>query len=247
MIYLQKCHREYPPETKEIFHLYDERILLIKPYLLPVFYRLCLEGYVVILSENFCKSDENKALLKLLFLHTSPEGIIDLGHINDDRKKDIDKLYTEYHSPYDDLQESLLRNIAVNTALLSSTINFESWIKSGHLLNYALQFTELVNVYAFQEKKKSFYAEKIGITQKNLTKSLQVIFHKTFRDILVYQNVIEAMRLLVFENKSITQIALELDYDVSGFNKLIFKYKHLSPKDLRIKYRNIIHQIENAC
>jgi AraC-like DNA-binding protein len=244
-LYIEKPTREVSSETKEVLHLRENAILLVDSYLIPIFYRLRLEGCAIIILEPFC-SLRDRALLKSSFFHNQPEGIIDMGCVNTYQKKCINVLYTEFYSRYDELQVSVLRNLLVNIALLSPTVDYEGQFKFGHLLNYALQLVDLVDNYAFSEKKKKFYINKIGVTEKTLDKSLQCIYRKTFREILANRIMIEAMKLLVFSDKTITRIAYELGYDVSNFIKFFFQRKGIHPKDLRTNYRRIITEIENG-
>jgi AraC-like DNA-binding protein len=246
ILYIKKCKQNVSFETKEVLHLREESILLVDPYLIPIFYRLRLDGYLIIISEEFCVPDKSKALLKLLFFHDQPEGIIDMGYINEYQKKCIDLLYKEYCSIYDDLQAPIIRNLLANIALLSSIVNFERRLKSGHLLKYALQFMDLIDNYALFEKKKNFYANKIGITDKTLNKALQFVYHKTYKEILANRIIIEAMRLLVFSDKNITQIAGELGYDISDFIRFFSQRKGIHPKELRTNYRKMLNEIENG-
>lgn len=245
-LYIEKCTRDFPPETKEVLHLRENSILLTEPYLIPLFYHLCLKGYVAIISESFWVSDEGKALVKLSFIHNMPEGIINMGHANVSQKKCMKALYQEYFSPISYLWESTLRNLVANLILLSPETNYEGQFKSGHLLNNALQFITMIDNYAFSEKKKCFYADKMNITGKMLDKSLRDVFHSTFKSMMANYIVIEAMRLLIFSNKSINQIAHELGYDVSDFIRFFARWKGMHPKVLRVDYRKIINDIENG-
>lgn len=246
-LYIEKCMQDLSAGTKEALYLRDDSVLLVDSYLIPIYCRLHLKGYVIIIADAFFRLNEHKALLKLSFSHVRPEGIIDMGYLNEDQKKCMDLLYLEYCSRHDDMQAPALRNLLVNMVLLSSTVNYEGQLKSGHLLNHALQFMGLVDSYAVREKKISFYAGRIGITEKALRKSLQFIYNKTFREILSSRILIEAMKLLVFSNRSITRIAHELDYDVSDFIRFFSHGKGMHPKDLRTSYRRIINEIENDC
>jgi AraC-like DNA-binding protein len=245
-VYIHECTGNYPPEVKKVLHLRDEAVLLLDPYLIPIFLHLSLNGYILFQTEAFCETNQTKALLKFVFCHNAPEGITDLGCFDDDEKKCLELIYQEYSREYDDFQPVVLRNLIRIMLLLSKRITYTVRLKSGHLLNRALQFMDLVHQYAFQEKKKSFYTSKIGITEKMLSQVLRATFDRTFKEILMYKTIIEAMRMLVFSDKSITQIADELNYDVSDFNKLFMKWKGMSPKDLRVNYRNVIKRIENA-
>jgi AraC-like DNA-binding protein len=201
---------------------------------------------MIIIAEAFCISERDKALLKLFFFHNQPEGIIEIGRINIGQKKCMNALYQEYYSPYDDLQRSILRNLLVNLILLSPEIDYNGLLKSGHLLNHALQFADLINDYAIYEKKKSFYADKINITKKTLDESLNYIYRKSFKELLANWIIIESMKLLVFGDKSISLIAHELGYDTSNFIKFFSRQKGIHPKALRESYREMIKEIENV-
>jgi len=242
---VDECLQDFSPLTKEVMHLRNNCLLLVDHYLVPVFCQMPLTGYLIALTETFCELDEVKALLKLIFFHNTPEGVIDLGLISEEQRKCINLLYDEFHNAHDDLQVAVLRNLVLNLLLLSPARNLNKPLKSGHLLSYALQFMSLLNQYAFQEKKKDFYAEKIGITEKTLTHALKVIYNRTFREILIYKTLIEAMQILVFTDKNVAQIAHELNYDASGFSKLLLKWKKMYPKDLRIEYRKLANHVEN--
>ncbi|GAB6010090.1 helix-turn-helix domain-containing protein [Dysgonomonas reticulitermitis] len=247
ILYIKDCRKDYSMETKNILHLKDNSILLLDTYLVPLFCHLQLNGYLIVLSEAFCEYDKNKALLKLCFFHDKPEGIIDMGCVNESQKICMELLYTEYCSPYDDgLQSQVLQNLMVNIALLSPVVSYKGQFKSGHYLNYALQFTDLAETHAFSEKKRAFYAGKIGITEKELSKSLQLIFHKSFKEILSDRVQIKAMNLLVFSDKTITQIARELGFELSHFLDYFYRKKGMYPKDFRQNIRKIINEIENG-
>ncbi|MDR2001477.1 MAG: helix-turn-helix domain-containing protein [Prevotella sp.] len=245
-LYIETHTQEIPPVTKEVLHIRGKTILLIETYLFPIFYRLYLKGYAVIISETFCVSIKIKTLLDLLFFHLKPEGIIDLGRISLQQRKCMYAFYKEYYSTYDDLQVSILRNLLVNIALLSPVLDSEKKFKLGHLLSNAIRFAALINNYAFDEKKKSFYANKMNITEKTLDQSLRYIYHTTFKKILINHIIIEAMRLLVFSDKTITRIAHEMGYDVSNFIKIFSQIKGMHPRILREIYRKIITDINNG-
>jgi AraC-like DNA-binding protein len=245
-LYIRKCAQNISGEIGKVLRLRNDSVLLIDSYLVPLFYRLNLSGYAIIIAEAFCVSNEHKALLKLSFSHVLPEGIIDIGYLGAEQKKCMDLIYLEYCSRYDVQQAWILRNLLANVVILSPTVNYEGQFKSGHLSNYALQFMDLIDEYAFKEKKINFYAEQIGITEKTLREALRFIYYRTFKEILTSHILVEAIRLLVFSNKNITQIANELGYDVSNFVKFFSQQKGMHPKDLRINYRKIINEINNG-
>jgi hypothetical protein len=162
---IDECLQDFSALKREVMHLRNKCLLLVDNYIVPIFCQLPLKGHLIILTEDFCELDELKALLKLVFFHNTPESVKDLGTISEEQEKCISLIYQEFHGEQDDLQISILRSLTIKLLLLSPVNNFAIHLRSGHLLSYALHFMDLVNEYAFQEKKKSFYTENIGITE----------------------------------------------------------------------------------
>jgi AraC-like DNA-binding protein len=246
-IYIKKVTRNFSDEVVQMLRLHDDAILLVNSYMMPLFLRLSLMGYAVVITEEFCEfglaDGEGKALLKLTFSKTWLEGIFDMGQINERQRKCIEMIHEEYCSPCDDLQRSVLRNMLANMAMLSSPIDYGMLLKMGHMLNCAKNFMDLVDSYAFREKNKSFYAGSMGITEKALTRALQFVFRRTFRGTLVGHTLSEAMKMLLLSDLSIARIARELNCDVSDFNRLFVRHRGKTPKQIRADYRRITDQI----
>lgn len=242
---VEECTGSYPAELMERLHLRNGVMLLIEPPMLPLYAHLQLKGRYIMLSEAFCATAQTKVLFKFIFFHRTPEGMIDGGNLTAEQRKCLTLLCEEYASPYDDLQPHILRNLVRNLLLFSDCMH-AVYLTEGHLLGYALQLLDLLEIHLAQEKKKSFYAGKIGITETTLTHVLRVVFGKTFREIFVYQTLLYAVKMLLTSDKSITQIAHEFDYDISDFNKLFIKWKGIRPKDMREHFRNIVNQVEYA-
>ena len=244
ILYIEECLEDFYPEQRKVLHLQNKCLLLIDNYLVPIYSQLPLKGHLIVVTEAICELDIHKALLKLFFFPKTPEGIRNLGAISEAQEACINFIYEEYQKKPDDFQYPIMRNLMISLFVLSPAVNYDKPMKAGHLLNYALQFMDLANEYAFREKKKSFYAEKLSITEKTLSQALQVIFNRTFREILICKTLIEAMRMLVFTDKSVNQIAHELYYDPSGFNKLFLKWKGMYPNDLRVNYRKLVEHVK---
>ncbi|MDR0547036.1 MAG: helix-turn-helix domain-containing protein [Dysgonamonadaceae bacterium] len=243
VLVIRELKREFPPETVEVMHLYPNTVLLIESYLLPVFLRAKLQGLCIVFAESIVDTERSMALLQLAYFHDRAEGIIGMPALNEQQHQCLHLLEIEYASPYDEEQPSVLRNLMINLQLLSSYEDYEGHLKAGHLLTYALKFIVLLEKHVCKEKKAAFYAERLGITTRILNQALLEVYKKTFREILSDYLLIEALRLLVFTSKTITQIAHELDFDVSYFIRFFSEKKGLHPKVLREKYRQIIEDL----
>jgi AraC family transcriptional activator of pobA len=101
----------------------------------------------------------------------------------------------------------------------------------NHKIN---QFEKLIDIYFKSEKSPSFYASKMSITLKHLNRICKTILNKTATELITERVILEAKRLLINQNKSISQIADELNYDnYSYFAKLFKKETGNSPSEFR--------------
>jgi len=101
----------------------------------------------------------------------------------------------------------------------------------NHKIN---QFEELIDVNFKSEKSPSFYASKMSITLKHLNRICKTILNKTATELITARVILETKRLLIDQNKSISQIADELNYEnYSYFAKLFKKETGTSPSEFR--------------
>ena len=96
------------------------------------------------------------------------------------------------------------------------------------------QFEKLIDTHFKIEKSPSFYASKMNITLKHLNRICKTILNKTATELITERVILEAKRLLINQNKSISQIADELNYEnYSYFAKLFKKETGNSPSEFR--------------
>ncbi|WP_395063398.1 AraC family transcriptional regulator [Flavobacterium sp.] len=101
----------------------------------------------------------------------------------------------------------------------------------NHKIN---QFEKLIETFFRTEKSPSFYASKMSITLKHLNRICKSILNKTATQLITERVILEAKRLLIDQNKSISQIADELNFEnYSYFAKLFKKENGISPSDFR--------------
>lgn len=93
---------------------------------------------------------------------------------------------------------------------------------------------KLIEIHFKTEKSPSFYASKMNITLKHLNRICKTILNKTATEIITERVILEAKRLLIDKNKSISQVADELNFDnYSYFAKVFKKENAISPKEFR--------------
>lgn len=96
------------------------------------------------------------------------------------------------------------------------------------------QFEKLIDAHFKTEKSPSFYASKMSITLKHLNRICKSILNKTATQLITERVILEAKRLLIDQNKSISQVAEQLNFEnYSYFAKLFKKENGISPSDFR--------------
>jgi AraC family transcriptional activator of pobA len=241
IIWIQEVASYLPSEIKEMLHVKVNSVLLVDSYLIPTFFNMNLKGKLIVFSESFCKTKENTNLLKLVFFHNNSEGVIIIEPFRDVQRECLSLMESEYALPRDKFYSSLIINLLSNFLLLSTHYAYyDEQVVQSRFIDYAVQFEELVEAYSLREKTVSFYARKIGVTEKTLTKSLQLIFNKSPKEIIKNRIIFESIRLLIFSDKNMTQIAHEAGFDASYFLKFFSQNTGLTPKLFKEKYIEIL-------
>jgi len=98
-------------------------------------------------------------------------------------------------------------------------------------------FLSLVNKYHTKERNVTFYAEKLYLTPKYLSKIIKSISNKTVMEWINAFVISEAKSLLVYSNKSINHISATLNFQThSVFSKYFKRLTNLTPHDYRTTY-----------
>lgn len=110
-------------------------------------------------------------------------------------------------------------------------------LPTSHSKKYLILFKQFKNELEKHFRKNqtaSFYAEKLHITQHHLNLVCKSITNQTATEIIQARSILEAKRLLTFSNKSVSEIAFELNFtDGSYFAKVFKTFTHQSPADFK--------------
>ncbi len=104
------------------------------------------------------------------------------------------------------------------------------------------QFKNLLEKHFIENKTTSFFAEKLCITAHHLNLITKEVTGKTASEVIRARSILEAKRLLTFSDKTVSEIAFQLNYtDSSYFAKVFRAETHQSPITFKIemseKYR----------
>jgi len=97
-----------------------------------------------------------------------------------------------------------------------------------------MQYSSLIENNYKLEKELSYYAGKLNITKKKLSSICKKEVGRTASSLISERIVMESKRLLKYTNKSISEIAFDLNYnDPSYFVKFFRKNTNLTPGEYR--------------
>jgi len=159
-----------------------------------------------------------------------------------DIKHTIDLLYKEQRR--DDksapITQSLLHILLsqVQRCVTSQTNNV---ISKKYLILFK-EFKNLLDKHFTENQTANFYAGLLCVTAHHLNLVSKTVTGRTASEIIKARGILEAKRLLTFTDKTITQIATDLNYfDSSYFAKIFKADTGMSPNDFKkemsLKYR----------
>lgn len=100
------------------------------------------------------------------------------------------------------------------------------------------QFSNDVEQFFRSERSVEFYCRRLGMTDKTLKKTIEKHIGKSPKQYINDRVILEAKRLLCYNDISVKEIAYELGFsDDSNFYKFFFKHTGLTPLAFRKIYR----------
>ncbi len=234
-------------------HLIDFNPIQIQPFT-PLFINknrihrfdpsLKYEGYLLVFTDNFfCtnSSDFNYLQSTVLFSDFTDNQGFQIGN------KIFKQLYnicnainTELTLPADKTQHAILKNLLHNFLLISEREklkhNFVE-LKIGADFDQALRFKELLEKNFKKLKNVEEYAKKLNISEKRLRKAILNTMDKAPKKLIDERILLEAKRLLAYDNKPIKEICFELGFEEpTNFIKYFRKHTGKTPSEFREEF-----------
>ena len=105
----------------------------------------------------------------------------------------------------------------------------EKPISKNYLILFK-QFKNLLDKHFAENQTVNFYAQQLFITQHHLNLITNTVTGKTASEVIRARSILEAKRLLTFTDKTVSEVAFELNYTDSSYFAKIFKAEaNLSP------------------
>ncbi|MEN5193479.1 helix-turn-helix domain-containing protein [Sphingobacterium faecium] len=100
----------------------------------------------------------------------------------------------------------------------------------------AIQFKQLVHQHFIDEKKISFYADRLAVSANYLNRCVKAVFDKSCKEIIMEVAILNSQILLVDNTKSISEISFEMNFeDPSYFTRIFKSFTGLTPSEYRTR------------
>jgi AraC-like DNA-binding protein len=186
------------------------------------------KGYVIIIKESFLERTLDKYINSQLMKLNNCQKI----KVNDGDKS----LKALFKSLCWEMDQVTLNQEALEGALkaiLSKMVTYAS-LQGGENTDRTMQFVNLLSENL--KNNVAFYAEALNTTSQNLNAICHKVFNKTASDVIAEHIIMEVKRQLAYTNKSISEIAYDLEFkDTSHFTKYFKRYTQLTPLQYRKK------------
>lgn len=197
-----------------------------------------IEGYLFFHSREFYETYHAKTLLKdfVFFESFQTEKCF---YLRDNEQQKVTPLFIEILSEYQ--SNRWKKNQLINSYLtqlfiwLNRYVSTKSSLNFDELKRYQTIYTGFENLLEsnfLTIRSASQYADLLNITQKHLNRVVKSITAKTTTSVIAERIVLEAKRKLIFSQKSVGEIAIDLNFsDVSYFIKFFKKYTQETPAE----------------
>lgn len=102
-------------------------------------------------------------------------------------------------------------------------------------------FLRILNENFREHKGVDFYASKMNRTARSLNNVTHAILNKSVTEIIEIRKLVEARQLLIYTNKSISEIGFELGYhEKSHFTRVFHQKTGLTPSDYRTRMQTML-------
>jgi AraC-like DNA-binding protein len=103
----------------------------------------------------------------------------------------------------------------------------------------AVKFRELAHQHYAREKRLSFYARSIGVSENYLNRCVKQVLDKAAKEVLVEITMLQTQLLLRDFTRSISEVAYAVNFDdPSYFGRLFKKITGLTPTEYRQRIRH---------
>lgn len=201
------------------------------------------EGFIFFHTQDFYEfhfSNSKLSQFPFYFSHTNPP-YLTLNSAETQRiAARFEEINTEYHTQYlykEQKIANLMNLVYIDLARCYTAVDNTKVISSVSYLHALETLEKTIETHYREEKSASFYANQLHISSKHLNRITKNTVNKTTTEIIIERVMLEAKRLIVHTDSSLSHIGELLGYDDYAYFSKTFKVKTgITPFDFKKKY-----------
>jgi AraC-like DNA-binding protein len=193
------------------------------------------DGFLISFKREYLEEDDKEYALDVFNLFNL-QGQISLLSVSEETQQNLEYLYKLMLYEYTNglgsflVVKSLLKVFLLHLIRLNQHAFMQQDVNQKRVYEFCL----LLDEFYYKERKASFYAGKLGITEKRLNQILQEKMNRTITQLVHARLVLEAKRKLTVGESTIKEIAYELNFEGhSYFTRFFKKQTGLTPEDFK--------------
>ncbi|RTE52323.1 AraC family transcriptional regulator [Arenibacter aquaticus] len=132
---------------------------------------------------------------------------------------------------------SLLNTVYIDLSRPYIDIDQKKEVVSIRYLDTIRALEKLISLHYKTQKSAKFYADSLHISSKHLNRIVRTTLNKTTTQLITEHIILEAKRLLVHSNNTLSEIARIMGYeDYAHFSKVFKTTTRISPKGFKKNY-----------
>lgn len=193
------------------------------------------EGYLIAFKREYLEEDDKEYALDVFNLFNF-QGQYSLLTLNTDIQQNFHHIHAlMVHEINNPLGTYLVLKSLLKVFLLHLIrLNQSAFLNQDVNQKRVYEFCMLLDQYYLTERKASFYADQIGISEKRLNQILQEKMNQTITKLVHARLILEAKRKLTAGALTIKELSYYLNFeDHSYFSRFFKKQTGLSPEDFK--------------
>lgn len=200
------------------------------------------DGFVLFFTKKYFLLDFNKnKMIELPFFKSSfSSPYVKLTEKDQKKVKwyfvRISEEYHQHKLKYDEMIRVLLNAMFIELHRVYDLQSIESIAHNYELLQLS-KFEAIIDEYYDENKPLSFYTNELRLSAKQLSYLCKKMLNKTPSEMILERKILEAQRLLIHSDMSVTSISATLNYtDNSYFTKIFKKICDKTPEQYRTSF-----------
>ncbi|QEC78867.1 AraC family transcriptional regulator [Mucilaginibacter ginsenosidivorax] len=225
-------------------HLVEDSLLFVRKDAVQYFNHSDTYKFRILLFTEafFCKSEGDVTFLQnsLLFSDSKASGQQSVGRMSKPLRELWQEMEKEFLLPDEQFQSDILRNYLANLIFLAQRVTWPELpvigpAKSGG--NLIVEFRELLEQHFREEQNVKFYAQKLAVTEKYLSRLTARATGRSTKALINERLMLEAKRMLIYSDVSSKTIAFDLGFgEPTNFTKFFKKQEGTTPAAFRDKF-----------